>query len=117
MYKLLLNNIWKSFNSYPRYCIQIKAEKTIKEESGEKGERADNNQLRQNQRQALPVGPSQQIPSIPNDSNQHDNSFEAAEAYNFDSDETSDSGDELVDDELNIPPNNVYSEEMLRNSF
>ena len=59
---------------------------------------AHDNQLRQNQRQASPAGPSQQIPS-----------FEAAEAYNFDSDETSDSGDELVDDELNIPPNNVVA--------
>ncbi|KAI7851825.1 hypothetical protein BDC45DRAFT_537979 [Circinella umbellata] len=70
---------------------------------------AHDNQLRQNQRQSSPAGPSQQIPSIPNNSNQHDNSFEAAEAYNFDSDETSDSGDELVDDELNIPPNNVVA--------
>ncbi|KAI7846842.1 hypothetical protein BDC45DRAFT_576562 [Circinella umbellata] len=70
---------------------------------------AHDNQLRQNQRQASPVRRSQQIPSIPNDSNQHDNSFETAEAYNFDSDETSDSGDELVDDELNIPPNNVVA--------
>ncbi|KAG2214731.1 hypothetical protein INT45_009417 [Circinella minor] len=68
---------------------------------------AHDNQLRRNQRQASPAEPSHQIPSIPNDSNQHDNSFEAAEAYNFDSDETSDSGDELVDDELNIPPSHV----------
>ncbi|KAG2213764.1 hypothetical protein INT45_006174 [Circinella minor] len=73
---------------------------------------AHDNQLRQNQRQASPAGPSQQIPSIPNDSNQHDNSFEAAEAYNFDSDETSDSGDELVDDELNIPPSNVVANDI-----
>ncbi|KAG2214881.1 hypothetical protein INT45_001411 [Circinella minor] len=63
---------------------------------------AHDNQLRRNQRQASPAGPSQQIPFISNDSYQYDDFLKAAEEYDFDSNKTSDSGDELVGDELNI---------------